>query len=140
VIASVESARDAALQLAVLKGQAADLEEQLRAYVREHGNLDLGEEWLGYREKTKRAVVDARVAAGILRRELSDERVWEALRLPVTELDKLLREAAKPLPAKKRRDRQEALFLELAEANAVETSGGSEFTRWAKTDEGEEAA
>lgn len=140
VIATADEAQEAARQLVVLKAQAKDLDDALRSWVRTHGELDLSDETLGYRPTTKREVLDARKAAAFLRQHASDDAVWAALGLSVTELDRLLREATKKAPRGERKAAQESLFLELVEAGAVEVKAGSEFKRWRKDAEGEEAA
>lgn len=120
-IASVEDARAAADALAVFEGNVSMTKKALKAWIAEHGDLDLGDEEHGYRP-TKRVVgTDARLAARVFQeRGVDPETIWSALTFRRSGLKSLLWAACQ------HRDEREALVRELVVAGIAEerTSDG----------------
>ncbi|HEY8377467.1 MAG TPA: PD-(D/E)XK nuclease family protein [Nannocystis sp.] len=138
VIETEEQAREAAGQELVLRGQLATLQKSLQAYARRNGPIDLGDELLGYQRAEKVSVEDARTAAKVLMAKGVDaDRIWSAMSLRKTELNKLVTAAIADAKRGEKASAREAVERELAEYGALQTTVSSTWKRVKKTVEEE---
>ena len=122
----------------MLRGQASTLEGQLRAWVLEHGPVDLGDEVHGFHARPKREVMDVRTAATVLRQYLPEGAIWDELTLGSGGIEKLVRRVVSTYRKDQRDEEREALLEELREVEAIGDTRSTEFRRKKKDEEPDE--
>jgi hypothetical protein len=138
-IETEEQAREAAEQLAIVSGQKSQLEKALKAWCRINGEVDLGEETLGFVAAPRQTVPDALEAFRWFRAHgVSGEEIWLHLSLGKTAVGKLVTQAIAGVSRNERRDARERMEAELLKAGVLEESTGATFKRRGKKVEAEE--